>query len=328
MKEEKGIALIITLWVLTILSVVAFSFAYLARLEMKIAGYERTRLIALGLARAGIERGIEELTRDINNYDAFDEEWREKFVDEEGVLREIEIEDNQGKIVGTYTLRISDEEGKINLNYGDELKKERILGELLQVLDIEGKEVIRDSILDWIDPDNLHRIQGAEDSYYQGLDTPYDCKDGPLDILEELFLIRGVTPQLFREKQLSNFLTVHSQGQININTASKEVLQAALEIEQGLAEQIIDYRQVQPFQNVNEIFQVPGMTKELNPRSTLERQQSIPTNVRKMFSQITVKSANFTLESKGTLRESKIGRRVVAIVRRGTPLRIKYWKEE
>jgi general secretion pathway protein K len=311
MKEEKGVALIITLWVLTILSVVALSFAYLARLEMKIAGYERDRVIALALARAGIERGIEGLARDVNNYDAFGEEWREEFVEEEGALKEIEIEDNQGKTVGTYTLRISDEEGKINLNFGSELKRERILEELFRVLDIENREVIRDSILDWIDPDNLHRLAGAEDSYYQSLDRPYDCKDGPLDTLEELLLIRGITPQLFKEKQLPSFLTLYSQGKININTAPQEVLQAALEIEQRLAEQIIDYRKVQPFRNVSEISQVLGKTK-------------LP----KMLPQITVKSANFTLESRGILKESRVKRRIVAIVRRGRPSRIKYWKEE
>ncbi len=317
MKEEKGIALIITLWVLTILSVVAFSFAYLARLEMKISGYERSRLVALGLAQAGIELAIEEIANDLNAYDSFDEEWRQRFVDEEGSLREIEIEDEEGEVVGSYTLRISDEEGKININAGDELSKERMLDELFRLLDLEEHGAIRDSILDWLDPDDLHRIEGAEDSYYESLDPPYECKDGPLDVLGELLMVKGITPELFKEARFPDFLTVYSQGAVNINTAPREVLQAVLGIKESLAQQIVDHREIEPFQNIGEILALPGMTGL--PRGTGRRS---------ILGQTAVKSANFTLESRGIIKGGKVERRLVAIVRRGRPATIKYWREE
>src|SRR5262249_57796060 len=51
-------------------------------------------------------------------------------------------------------------------------------------------------ILDWIDADSTPRSTGAEDDYYMGLNPPYHCKNGPLDSLEELLLVKGVTPQL------------------------------------------------------------------------------------------------------------------------------------
>jgi type II secretory pathway component PulK len=55
---------------------------------------------------------------------------------------------------------------------------------------------IADAILDWIDPDETARENGAENQYYSAANPPYRCKNGPLDSLEELLLVKGVTPQL------------------------------------------------------------------------------------------------------------------------------------
>ena len=59
------------------------------------------------------------------------------------------------------------------------------------------RDTVIDSILDWRDPNRDHRLNGAEEDYYRGLDPPYSCKDGPFDVVEELLLVRGVTPRLF-----------------------------------------------------------------------------------------------------------------------------------
>src|SRR5205807_2358577 len=55
---------------------------------------------------------------------------------------------------------------------------------------------VANSILDWMDPDEEPRSNGAESDYYTTLPTPYNAKNGPLDSLEELLLVRGVTPEL------------------------------------------------------------------------------------------------------------------------------------
>src|SRR5262249_41429140 len=55
---------------------------------------------------------------------------------------------------------------------------------------------IANSILDWMDADSDPRPGGAEDEYYMALTPPYHCKNGPLDSLEELLFVKGVTPQL------------------------------------------------------------------------------------------------------------------------------------
>lgn len=55
---------------------------------------------------------------------------------------------------------------------------------------------ISEAIFDWIDEDTDQRDHGAENEYYQSLTPPYECKNGKLETLDELLLIRGVTPQL------------------------------------------------------------------------------------------------------------------------------------
>src|SRR3954447_14900646 len=57
-------------------------------------------------------------------------------------------------------------------------------------------EAIADAILDWIDPDDDPREQGAERDYYAALPHPYAPRNGPLASIDELLLIRGVTPAL------------------------------------------------------------------------------------------------------------------------------------
>jgi type II secretory pathway component PulK len=57
-------------------------------------------------------------------------------------------------------------------------------------------EPIADAILDWLDPDDQTRQLGAERDYYSSLDPPYAPRNGPLGSIEELLLVRGVTPAL------------------------------------------------------------------------------------------------------------------------------------
>jgi general secretion pathway protein K len=131
-----------------------------------------------------------------------------------------------------------------------------------------------DSIMDWRDLDENPRLSGAESDYYLGLDPPYACKNGPLDDLSELLLIKGITPELYWGGVGSNELnrvasvnrappqsgslgflnqtvfqgglvdlfTTISSGSININTASAPVLQMIPGINESAAQQIVQMR--------------------------------------------------------------------------------------
>lgn len=297
-RNEQGMVLIIVLWILTILSVMAVGLAHTSRLEMKIAGFNLDQTRALALASSGIEAAIAGL--------------RNK---DEALTEEVTLED------GRISFRISDEESKLNLNFADERMLETLPG-------IDDK--VSDAILDWVDEDDLHRLNGAEDSYYQGLDPAYHCKNGPFDTIEESLLVKDVTLELMYgedanqngildpgedenqdgklNRGLIELITVWTSGKVNINTASKQVLQAFFG-KSEIVDQIIAHRE-----NIG-----PFKSKE-------EAAEKIP-QVRGLMDNLAVKSSNFRIKSTGI--SNRAVKRVTAIVNRDSlPIRINYWRED
>jgi type II secretory pathway component PulK len=95
-----------------------------------------------------------------------------------------------------YRFGVLDETGKINLNSLFKIDKSGQYGyNVLMMLPLMTDD-IANSILFWLDPSGTPRSSGAAADYYSGLTPPYFPRNGPLDSLEELLLIRGVTPQL------------------------------------------------------------------------------------------------------------------------------------
>jgi general secretion pathway protein K len=89
--------------------------------------------------------------------------------------------------------------------------------------EIEAKHIV-DTLVDWIDEDDMESDYGAENSYYRSLKRPYNCKNGPVENIEELLLVAGITPELLfgadGQKGLADYLTVYGDDvKININTA-------------------------------------------------------------------------------------------------------------
>ena len=91
---------------------------------------------------------------------------------------------------------VTDESGKINLNAVMQIDSsgQTLYNMLMQLPNMTDD--VANSILDWLDPDDDPRESGAESDYYSSLSPPYQAKNGPLDSLEELLLVKGVTPQL------------------------------------------------------------------------------------------------------------------------------------
>ncbi len=227
LTSQDGVALIMVLWALTILTAIVFSFSLMARTEAYSSSSFRATVANRLLAEAGIERGIMELMyRNANK--------GQQTTLPEGVqLVNIDGTVYSGKIdKGQYTFSITDESGKIPLNALTD-STGVVLKNLLTNMGYteENAETVVDSILDWRDEDELHRMHGAESEYYMTLPNPYKAKNGPFDAIEELLLVKGVTPVMLygdgKKKGIINFLTVASNGNtINVNAAPKEVLMA------------------------------------------------------------------------------------------------------
>ncbi len=132
---------------------------------------------------------------------------------------------------------LSSENGKININGLNDNNREFFVNFLKNMdVDLSDADTITDSILDWLDPNDLTHINGAEDGYYGSLSDPYKTKDAPFYSIEELTLVKGVTSEIF--ENINDFITVYGGKEIsvNVNIASKEVLGSI----PGLPEDIVD----------------------------------------------------------------------------------------
>lgn len=264
-RSRRGLALIVVLWVLVILSIVCISFAHLARVEAQLADnfYQRSR--ALYMAEAGVQRLLVELENDTSGYTWSGQLWGA--IDSEDEALPFEEE--------RYELDTSDECGKLNINTATE--------EMLLLLPVMTEEIAQ-SILDWRDADDQPREQGAETEYYRAQAPSYDCPNRPFITIEELLLVRGVTPDLLygvqqpgvEEQQpgLVELLTVYSaaldedemgQPRLNINTASREQLEERLSdvLAEGDAEAIVRFRDGRGnFETPAHVWDVPEIDRE------------------------------------------------------------------
>jgi general secretion pathway protein K len=250
---EKGIALLMVLWVLTILMVLVLSFSYMTRTETYATLSFKEGTEKKLLAEAGIERAILELFyRNVNKNQVITlvgyEVWK---------IDDTSYKDKMGE--GEYSVRIIDESGKIDINAMTDANSD-MLRNLLKNLGVEETDAntIVDSILDWKDADDLYHLNGAESEYYMSLPNPYKAKDANLDTLEELLLVKGMTSEILygnkEKKGIIDLLTIYSgKNTININAASKEVLMAIPGITPEIADSIISFREHDEIKNKGDV---------------------------------------------------------------------------
>lgn len=257
---EKASILIISLWILAILSMFAIGIGHKLSLQVRLLDNHLDSVRAFYIAEAGIKRAIAESQKQPQNAiysDSFNQPW----LNNEAVFKDVEFGDGRYTvesvdIAGLYGM--SDEQGRININTAlfDVLKA--LLKE--EVADEEAAGGIAAAIIDWRDEDNevfqdpdTKTWIGAEDAYYQIQDPPYKCKNSRFDTVEEMLLVRGVTPEIFYG--IIKFITVYGNSAVNINTAPKPVLIAVLSHQlanyegkqdiynEQLAEYIVNFRQ-------------------------------------------------------------------------------------
>jgi general secretion pathway protein K len=280
-----------------VLSMLAGAFAYSMKVETKLARNANSESELEWLGRSSVECARWELVQYLTTsppmlYDSLDQPWaggssitgisNSPLMD---FKHEIQTKN------GSATWTIVDLERKVNINTANEA----ILQQALMVMGVDAGQMtpIVNSILDWIDPDDKSRIQGAESEFYQGLNPPYYAKNGPVDDLSELLLIKGATdlyagvppdrsqPAPFNPHAgrfgapgasipgdsigLTNIFTPLSDGRININTASADVLQILPGMTPEIAQGIVSARSGEddgsglmgPYRNTGDVRRVP-----------------------------------------------------------------------
>jgi type II secretory pathway component PulK/phosphotransferase system HPr-like phosphotransfer protein len=173
----NGVALIVVLWVLVILSMVVLSFAAAVGVHTRASTNIGRKSMAYLSAMAGIDRVILDLENDENGYDGLDELW--PYVDSHN--------DELLQAPAAYQISVIDECSKLDINTATP--------EALLALPGMTEELV-DAIIDWRDEDDEPRPMGAEEEYYQALAPPYHCANQPFQTVEELLLVKGMTREL------------------------------------------------------------------------------------------------------------------------------------
>jgi general secretion pathway protein K len=257
------------LWVVAVLSVIVLEFCFAMRTEINITKNYKEELESYAMAEGGVQRAILELIykqdprvqqlRKPSNFEETPPEKREWVTDGRPYLLSYDR--------GVCEIRVMSEAGKVNINLVSEQMIQKILENL--GVDLETRGIIADSIMDWRDPDDFYRVNGAENDYYQSLKEPYFCKNGPLSSIEEMLLIRGITPDLFYGKKgkgeeeakeqrtgLKDIFSIYSpMQQIDINSATTAVLRTTLGISPEMARKIVEVREEKAFEHQGDLLQ-------------------------------------------------------------------------
>ncbi len=275
-KFQKGYVLIVVLCMIVMLASILLVFNNNCRGQLAAFTESQKSEQALNSARTGLNIAIAAIRDNSNIYT--DQKLltflsgREIILDDQNVCRIIVTQENSKLNINLLT----DKSGKHDRNRIEQLLH---LIDLLNQYNPEDTAIsygLAPAIIDWTDSDDNvtalpfidHQNIGAEADYYSQTQTPYTCKNAPFDTLDELMLVKYITPDVFR--RISEYLTVHGNGHININCASKFVIAGISgEIDNTLAQLIIDRRNTRPFESIAELRDIPGVTENIYTRLKL-----------------------------------------------------------
>ena len=246
--NEKGVALILVLLAVSIIVVLTLQLNVSSRAQVHEAANLSDGIRVLYIAKSGFFAGMGILSEDRGDADTLNESW---------ARTESLTEQSKSYFDGGHVeLLIEDESGKININKLVEgsnfnLAVKGVLTRLLTQpqFKLQEREVedLLNAVKDWIDADSEVTATGAENAYYQGLGKSYSVRNGPMESIDEMLLVRGITRELFYGTEertgLNRLLTVSGEGSVNINTAPKELLRALHPaITEDAANRMDDYR--------------------------------------------------------------------------------------
>lgn len=269
-RRQSGMALLLVLWVLVLISVLVSSFVLNAGTEAVSARNLVDSVRARTAAEAGLHRAVYELrnTEPENRWIGNGREYT------------FAIEDFEVHV------KLWDESGKIDINAADV----SVLSQLLVSVDMNKKEAdaLAAAIVDWRDPDDLVLPNGAEKPQYQRAKLSYVPRNRPFETLGELQQVLGMDYE--RYLLLEPAITIFSgMGQPNIAMAPAEVLRARPGFDAALVERILELRQsaLDPMQALAGIVD-PATGAPLVPQGggityTIESRATLPTGASASF---------------------------------------------
>jgi general secretion pathway protein K len=309
-SDRGGFILIVVLGAVLALAALLFGFHHTVQAKLgTVHSFYRAEQ-AGNCARAGLNVAVAAIrtAEDLCNDSRFS-----KLVTGESLIRVAD---------GTCSIVIVEENGFLNVNslrrQTGEFDRTRI-DQLLRLIDLLNSQKpdaprieygIVPAIIDWIDPDDdlthlpfiQHDNLGAEEDYYRTLDPPRRSRNGPVDVIDELLPVKGMTPDALA--RLRDSLTTFGDGKININAAPKLVLECLNEqMNPAVVQMILNQRRLKPFTSIAELREMPGMTDNL----FLAIKDTITTGQEQRY---------YRVVSRGTIEDLSIT--VEAVLRRNT----------
>ncbi|MEP6603111.1 MAG: hypothetical protein ABJB69_04095 [Spartobacteria bacterium] len=210
-RRQQAAALMLALWALFLLSAMVISWALDINSRLTLSGSANRILEAEAMACSGAEVALHPTVKPASP----------------NLARQINARES-------YEARMSGEGGRLNLNWilaGEDPHRLEMLRKYLENcgIDLNERDRMIDCLLDWIDPDNLVRLNGAEDS------ADYHPANTLLTRIEQLKKVKGWA-EFTAQAGWDNDLTLNSVGPVDLTWASREVLLAL----PGMTEQIVD----------------------------------------------------------------------------------------
>ena len=309
-EQQSGVALLAVLWLAGALSILALATAYLVRTEVAAVSNQVEGQRSFYLARGGIEAAIYSLVQSATGLPAASEVAAAppEFGPGQRWLR-------YDFPTGSVLVEVVPENAKLNVN-GAAAEQ---MAALFSALGLGANESLdlAAAIVDWRSP-RASAAGSPLDFYYAALPQPYPPRHAPLEQLEELLPVKGMSRELFfgraeessdgrwrQHPALADLLTVEDTGgAVNPNYAAEEVLRALPGWNATIAAAVIQARTAVPFRSLQELqASVPQISAAagLTPLSLAQ-------------------GPVYTLTATGFLPDSKVRRSVRAVVRVGADL--------
>ena len=248
--------MLFVVWGLVLMSVIVMELATFTGTEISELKHYQNDTEAYYLSKTAVNHAISlVLRRDVQAYQdeaglihyfLKEEPVREKLLEsdqvflqivtdeEANIAKDLDDDDGEEHDIGRYTFIILDEQSKININRTNFKELEQILYVGAGMEMGEERSSVANSILDWIDaeePEDSTRIGGAEDDYYMSLDPPYNARNDDIISLDEMLLIKGITPEILYGSSeedgipgIANLITTFGKT-FNVTTSNKYVAQ-------------------------------------------------------------------------------------------------------
>lgn len=174
---------------------------------------------------------------------------------------EVALDSRPYRGIGDTRFTLQDDYGLYGVNWNPPFMLQRLLDQGMVPKDAASRpQVLLDTLFDYQDRDELHRLNGAEADAYRKLGMPVPS-NRPLATPMELLRVMGWKDALgfLKPGDIPDVVTVEPVMVVNVNTASSRVLQTLPGVDKGMAERVLAFRKAQPFLTETAFFGFLGL---------------------------------------------------------------------